>query len=271
MAKKTWVGTDSGNEGDINVAANWSPSGVPTTSDDVYFDSTSTQAVTGSLTALSAVVLSSVVIDGATYAIGTTAGYLELASPVLHVRSTTGTTYLDFGSVTACAMVVDKASNLNVIGDTVNHTLDMNGGTVNIAVPRGDSALVQTISKRAGTLVVGEDVTLTTLNNDGGSTTLNSGGTTITMIGGTVTTRAGTWTTINCDGGNLFPNSNGTITTLNIDTGGIVDMTKSVESRTVTTLNLDGAGSIHYDDSYVTITTKTISAYGVPTKVTITQ
>ena len=272
MARNVWIGTDSGNEGDINVAANWSLGTVPTATEDLYFDSTSTQAVTGSLSALSGINLGSVTIDGATYAIGTSAGYLELQTDELYVRSATNAVWLDMGSTTACNIAVDSASNLNIIGDTVNHTLDMNNGTVKIAVPRTDSALIQTINKRGGTLTIGEDVTLTTVNNDAGTLTLNSGGTTLNMLSGTVTTKGtGTWTTINCDGGTLYPNSNGTITTLNIDEGGSVNASRSVEARTITTLNLDGAGSIEYDDSYVTISTKTISAYAKPTKITITQ
>ena len=37
---KIWVGTDSGNEGKFNVAANWSLNRVPTGTDVAYFDAT---------------------------------------------------------------------------------------------------------------------------------------------------------------------------------------------------------------------------------------
>ena len=56
MATKIWVGTDSGNEGDINTAANWSPSGVPVATDDVYFENSS-QSVTDGLATWAAVAL----------------------------------------------------------------------------------------------------------------------------------------------------------------------------------------------------------------------
>ena len=61
MATKLWVGTDSGNEGDLNVAANWSPSGVPSGGDDVVFRDSDQDADT-SLDALSAVELGSLTI-----------------------------------------------------------------------------------------------------------------------------------------------------------------------------------------------------------------
>ena len=37
MAEKIWIGDDAGNEGDFNVAANWSPSGVPVAGDTLIF------------------------------------------------------------------------------------------------------------------------------------------------------------------------------------------------------------------------------------------
>jgi hypothetical protein len=42
MATKTWNGSDLS----WNTLSNWSPSGVPTSADDVVFDATSTQACT---------------------------------------------------------------------------------------------------------------------------------------------------------------------------------------------------------------------------------
>jgi len=43
MATKYWLGNDTGNEGKLNVAANWSPVGVPGAADDVIFDGRSTE------------------------------------------------------------------------------------------------------------------------------------------------------------------------------------------------------------------------------------
>ena len=48
MATKTWVGTDSGNQGDYGTAANWSPSGVPLAADNVII-ANSSQDITGTL------------------------------------------------------------------------------------------------------------------------------------------------------------------------------------------------------------------------------
>lgn len=70
MANKTWVGTDTGNEGDWGTAANWSPSGVPVATDDVRIPAGS-NAITGTLNQ-SAVALGDVIVEeGYTAAIST--------------------------------------------------------------------------------------------------------------------------------------------------------------------------------------------------------
>jgi len=43
MATKYWLGTETDHTGDLNRAANWSPSGVPTAGDDLVFDGRSTE------------------------------------------------------------------------------------------------------------------------------------------------------------------------------------------------------------------------------------
>lgn len=82
MATKTWLGNDAGNEGDLNVADNWSPTGVPIAADTVVFDDQG-QAITASFTALAGVALTKIVVtDGANYAFGTAANFVELNGPV---------------------------------------------------------------------------------------------------------------------------------------------------------------------------------------------
>jgi hypothetical protein len=272
MATKVWVGGTSTLEGDVNTAANWSPAVVPIATDDVYFDSSSTQAVTTSLSALSAINLGSVTID-CTYAIGTVDADLELQTDECYIKKATTAVYLDFGSTTAVTITQDAGSNVNVIAAHASGVVNQNGGVMNLGVPVGQAATFATINKRAGTLTVGDDATLTTVNSDAGSTTLKSGGTTLNILKGSVTTEgSGTWTTINIDDtGILYPNSTGTVTTTNIDSGGGLNATKSVASRTFTTVNLNGPGFVEYDDSYVTISTLATASYAKPTKLTVTQ
>lgn len=82
MAIKTWLGNDVGNTGDLNIAANWSPSGVPIAADDVVFDDQG-QSITANEDALAAVALDSIVVtDGVNYAFGTDADFVELNGPV---------------------------------------------------------------------------------------------------------------------------------------------------------------------------------------------
>jgi len=72
MATKYWLGNDSGNEGDLNVAANWDPSGVPSAGDDVIFDGRSTEDADASLTTFGALELGSLTVRSSfTGSIGT--------------------------------------------------------------------------------------------------------------------------------------------------------------------------------------------------------
>lgn len=82
MATKTWLGNDAGNKGDLNVAANWSPSGVPIANDTVTFDDQG-QAITASFLTLELIALTKIIItDGANYAFGTSADFVQLNGPV---------------------------------------------------------------------------------------------------------------------------------------------------------------------------------------------
>lgn len=78
MATKTWLGNDSGNEGNLSTNANWSPSGVPTNGDDIIFDA-SGQAITAGYTALASVTADTIqILAGANYAFGTAADFVQM-------------------------------------------------------------------------------------------------------------------------------------------------------------------------------------------------
>jgi hypothetical protein len=87
------------------------------------------------------------------------------------------------------------------------------------------------------TVRCGPGVTLTTLNQSGGSTELNAGLTTVTKTGGTLTINAGNVTTLTDDGGVTYYLGTGTIGTLNTGHLATVDFAKDMRVRTVTNSN----------------------------------
>ena len=134
-------------------------------------------------------------------------------------------------------------------------------GGVGIAVDAPDeTSTVGTVSvsdsSTSTQVFVGEGVTITTWEQNGGSNVLEAAATvtTATVDGGQLRTEGtAATTTVNVNGGVFIPNSTGTITTLT-QTGGRVDATQSNEARTISTYNPDG-GALVMNDSYLTITT----------------
>lgn len=89
MATKYWLGTEVGYTGDLNRAANWSPTGVPTAGDDLVFDGRSTQNVTTNLDTFGATDLGSLTTwSGYTGTIGSS------GSTPLITQCSAGTVYL---------------------------------------------------------------------------------------------------------------------------------------------------------------------------------
>ncbi len=270
MATKIWVGTDPGNVGDWGVAANWSPSGVPVNGDDVFLVDSS-QAVTGSLNQ-SAVALTTLNIEQSyTGDIATVSTFLQIGTVTLRVgfhagrnRPTgSGRVNIDLGTTTAAqAFIIDSKtvptdtnrSTVRLKANNASTDIFVTGGLVAIADDAADTSTIGDINvDEAGNVIIGQGVTLTNANNDGGTLLLNSTPTTLTINGGNVTTQyAGAITTVTIRGGTFTSNSSGTITTLNVE-GGTVFFDKSQEPRTVTTTNLEN-GSIRADETFITFT-----------------
>lgn len=114
MATKTWVGTDSGNEGDVNTAANWSPSGVPINGDSIIVNGDTTQNMTGSLGTFASFLFPSFFVGpDANIDIGTAndaAGSLRFAATKL-VNQGSGTFYYYFASANETAELICNSSN----------------------------------------------------------------------------------------------------------------------------------------------------------------
>ena len=114
MANKTWVGTT----GAWDTAGNWSPSGVPTSSDDVFFTSGS-QSVTSGLSQ-GAVTLASLRIGpGYTGDIAASGGYLAINSTLVEM-SGAGSVFLNGTLTTVRVTGAQQSDAVNLNGTITN-------------------------------------------------------------------------------------------------------------------------------------------------------
>ena len=119
MAQKIWVGTDSGNEGDYSVAANWNPTGVPTDADDVLIGPGGTQPILAGLNQSSVTLASlSVTADRGGSAIGSADNYLQVGVSGDLVLNGKGRTFIDLSTGTTLATV--KVNNTSPNRDDVH-------------------------------------------------------------------------------------------------------------------------------------------------------
>ena len=276
MANKIWVGTDTGNEGDWATAANWSPSGVPQSADDVFFTN-SIQSVTEGF-AQSAIALASLNIDQSfTGQIGTAASYLQVGAAIVNigqylgwgVPQGSGRIKINLGSTTTAIVNIYNSGQpydnnlpaIQLLAAKSATNINILKGSVGIACQAGETSTVGTISTGLEAKCwIGAGVTLTTLTKNGGDVRMECGATTINNYTGDLKIfGTGAVTTINAFGGNVDSNSSGTITTANVRGPCVVDFTKSLVARTVTTLNLSNGGTIKRDTAVVTITTLNIT------------
>jgi len=283
MATKKWVGTDSGNEGDWSVAANWSPSGVPVNSDDVYLEDSS-QSVTGGLDQ-SAVALGSLhIAQSFTGDIGDADNYLQIGSSVVNIghhfgpgesqASGSGMIKLDLGTTQAAIVIFNSGQSSDSTKPTIrlkcnnaSTTLEVRKGSVGVANETSETSTLADIDlgsvdniESDAEVYIGSGVTLTNLTKKGGQCLLRCAATTVKNYEGELVTEgSGAITTIYSYGGLIISNSTGTITTLNISDEGEVDFTKSQQARTVTTCKVDDEGAVKFDPNIVTFTNKVIS------------
>jgi len=256
MADKIWTGVT---DGDYGTAGNWSPSGVPTTSDSVYLTADYSVDITGSLNQ-SAVAIDKFVVDGFTGKIGSLAlGYLQI-DPDSFSFDGSGVSFLDIGSAAIDVNVRATAGGgttrgLYLKGSAIA-VLSIIRGNVGLANQYGETSTAATIRVTGGTMVCGSGSTVTTVDAYGGTTRLATNVTTVNAYSGTITTSStAAITTLNGYGGTITHNGTGTITTANLE-GAELDLTNSGLARTVTTLNLKAGGVINYDPAVITITTQ---------------
>jgi hypothetical protein len=134
-------------------------------------------------------------------------------------------------------------------GSHASNSVEVVRGSFGAAVFGGETATIATLqvgfvgSEEADAQVLGgPGLSLTTLSQQGGFTTLNAGFTTLAKTGGTLVQNAGNITTLTNDAGPVIYNGTGTIGTLNLSGG--LDVSGGMRSMTVTNANLYAGASV---------------------------
>lgn len=265
----------------LNVGANWSGAAVPANTDDVVFEHSSVDCLY-QLDALAAITADSITIKSTyTGTIGlprTNAnGYAEYRPRYLQLGA--NTIAIGDGSGAGSSRIQLNASNtaptisvygmgqgtelgippLLIVDAAANTVLNVNKGTVGVALNAGETATITTLNIGAlnniggdSNVVCGSGTTLGTITKLGGSLTVESNFTTLTQYAGTATVLgSATATTITVYDGTLEDRSSGTFTTVSMH--GTYDKRKSMAAKTVTNMNMykgaklyDPAGTIMF-------------------------
>lgn len=269
---------------DWNDAANWSPPGVPANSDDVYVENSASSILYG--LDQNAVTLTSLnVAQSFTGRIGlprvTASGYWEYRDTYLKVSATTvnvgrgdgggsGRIKLNVGTAQATVNVSGTGQTAEqgvpsflFVGTHASNAMTITQGSVGVGYFNGEAATVATL--RVGSesnpaadvsLIVGAGVTLTTLDQYGGTALVQCALTTHYVLSGTATLfGSGAVTTLTVDqGGTVYYETTGTLTTLAVAGGGTIDFTRDPRARTVTNTTLEARATLLDPTKSVTFT-----------------
>jgi trimeric autotransporter adhesin len=244
--------------------ANWSTGSAPAAGDDVYF-STGTVPVLYNLTQSSITLDSLNVAQSYTGTIGLPAynskGYREYRTMELQIGATTmnigtgssgsgsGRIRLNTGSVAGTLNVYNTGQPLDVgnpsliwHGTNSSNVVNLTRANIGVAFFPGDAASMTTL--RTGyvanknsdvTLTVGAGASISTLDMNGGTVTINNGATTATVSAGTLTVLgSGGITTLTADGGSVVYNATGTLGTAIVSESGSLDFSQDPRPKTVT-------------------------------------
>lgn len=245
MADRLWVGTDPGNEGDPTVAANWSPSGAPASSDNLYLRNTSQDMIGGDL-GVGVDLGSFNVHPSFTGNIGSSGSHVIFNSAKVQMFGSGDECFIEGRTddridtfvagprqFAANACQVDgKVGLLRCVHGAVAL---VSGATINV----GD-ALIEVDGEGRGTrsvrLTIPSGCTITALNLNSGHVKNSSTITTVRLDGGQFAHLLGTLTTVHQTAGVLF-HDDGTITLLELK-GGMYDASRTAKSgKTLTTIN----------------------------------
>ncbi len=262
-------------------ADNWSGGSVPVNSDDVIIDSRAVSSIKHGLDQ-SAVTLSSLSITsgfGATLQIGlpevnndegANFSYGEYRDTSLQIGATnlnigegdnptmSKRIQLDLGSVQTAAVIYRTGTRADsahpaclIVGTHASNTIDiMNRADVGIAFYNGESATFATVNS-SGRLTIGDSVTLTNVDVNGGTTTCWSNTTTVDIHGGTFVAMAGTHTDVDVYADGTLDFRSGTVTTCKLS--GSLAASLSTQSKTITN-ELEAYAGATIDDPSGSIT-----------------
>ena len=258
MAVKIWTGAT---DGDWSVAGNWSPSGVPVSTDDVILSAAYTVSITDGLNQ-SAVTLNSLTVEeGYSGAIGSKSADLQIATDELTFQGS-GVAYIDLGSnavdpvINGTASYSTGESGLCLTGTGIG-TITCAGGGVLIG-RAGTTSTVTELRGISGDVHVGIGGTVTSSFNFGANIVFDSTHTTLNLDAGTTTLKqSAAVTTAHLDGGVLHIDSACTITTLNLNNGGEFRASAGSD-KTITTLNIEPGAVFEYYPSNTTITNRNL-------------
>jgi hypothetical protein len=255
-----------------SAAANWSLGAVPVNTNDVDIEDSDVDILYG--LAQSAVTLASLnIAKSYTGQIGlpfnNVGGYAEYRDQYLNIKAT----IVNIGQIGSGAgsdlikLNTDSAqTELNVFdsgspqdslsaiqwkGTHASNVVNLMKGSFAAAQQAGETATIATLrvgyqSNPAGDVeaYIGAGVTLGVLDMAGGEVIANCAITTATMVDGLLICLAGNITTLNLDGGTADYRGAGTITTANIGSGGVLDLSHDTRARTISNCNLHAAGEI---------------------------
>lgn len=302
MATKIWVGTSL----DWATAGNWSPSGVPTSSDNVYLENSS-QSITSGL-GQSGVTLASLNIDQSfTGSLGNSAaGALLISATALNIGYHNGpgtpagspSIYMGLGSNISTITVSNTGTSadasrapVRLYGSHTGNTMTVIKGKVEFGTDVTDTTsvldkltvLYDTKVNTDADVFIGSGVHLDEVDMHGGDVFIEMNDAQpldlATVRAGVLTTSGrGDITALNVHGGTVYCSHNdptaedtSSVVTLNVYGGsGTVDFTKSNVAREVDHMNLDPGGTIKYNESVITVHTTQINPYTANINVTYT-
>ena len=275
----------------FSTAANWSGSTVPVDSDDIVFDggnvdclyglaqsSVSPASITITMGYTGRIGLPDTNVDDAAYpyneyrdkylALGTSS---DSVTQALTIGGGDGQgssrIKIDSGSG-QCQLVVlnSGVSELQGVpailwkGTHVSNTATISKGNVGIAYFAGETAAIMTTKLGFRTnqtadssLFIGSGVTLTTVEQTGGTLTTNAAVTTMTLSGGSWRHLSGVAVTVTITGGYCSYESTGTLTTLTL-AGGELDFRANQRGRTITNADMFAGASFRDPAGTVTFT-----------------
>jgi len=237
-----YQGTDASTTTNYNTAPDGSGStGLPSAGDTLYI--TTPNELNAGLTALAAIALHSVYVNGPTTVVAGSALSLQIASSYyLYYNGTSGSsgsgTFSVIGATGIANIIASpQGGALNIASGTVTN-LFVTGGQVSIA----GAATVTNIYNYGGTVITYSGAGSTTLlESTAGSTTSYRNMTTVNCHGSAQVVTAGTstYTTVGITGGIFNSRSSGTMTTVNLKTG-VLTPAGNTNTPTITNLNVFG-------------------------------